>query len=114
MAFLLLLLLLHLTFTVSHKIIVFLPEVNGEPAFVLFLQVGHAGDVEQDLTEVVLVDRTQTPVSDGGGSKPLLSSPHRSLFPQRHQMSVQLGPQHIVPVGKRTGVDLYRPPSPTC
>lgn len=41
----------------SHKIIVFLPEVNGKPAFFLFLQVGDTGDVEQDLTEVVLVNR---------------------------------------------------------
>lgn len=46
----------------SHKIIVFLLEVNGKPAFFLFLQVGDAGDVEQDLTEVVLVSRRETPV----------------------------------------------------
>lgn len=58
------LLLLHLTFTMSHKIITFLLEVNGKPAFVLFLQVGNTGDVEQDLTEVVLVNRGHTPVSD--------------------------------------------------
>lgn len=56
--------LLHLTFTMSHKIITFLLEVNGKPAFVLFLQVGNTGDVEQDLTEVVLVNRGHTPVSD--------------------------------------------------
>lgn len=60
----LLLLLLYLTFTMSHKIITFLLEVNGKPAFVLFLQVGNTGDVEQDLTEVVLVNRGHTPVSD--------------------------------------------------
>lgn len=48
----------------SHKIIMFLPEVNGEPAFVLFLQVGDTGHVKQDLTEVVLVNRRQTPIGD--------------------------------------------------
>lgn len=48
----------------SHKIKVSLPEVNCKPALVLFLQVGNTGDVEQDLAEVVLVNRRATPVSE--------------------------------------------------
>lgn len=47
----------------SHKIIAFLLEVNRKPAFVLFLQIGNTGDVEQDFTEVVLVNRRQTHIS---------------------------------------------------
>lgn len=44
----------------SHEVVAFLLEVNGKPAFVLFLQVGDTGDMEQDLAEVVLVNRRQT------------------------------------------------------
>lgn len=57
------LLLLYHTFTMSHKIIAFLLEVNRKPAFVLFLHIGNTGDVEQDFTEVVLVNRRQTHIS---------------------------------------------------
>lgn len=53
----------------SHEIIMFLPEVDGESAFVLFLHIGYTGDMEQHLTEAVLVNKTNTPI-------PLWSSRH--------------------------------------
>lgn len=47
----------------SHEVIMFLPEVNRESSFVLFLHVGDTGDVEQNLTELVLVNKRNTPIT---------------------------------------------------
>lgn len=38
----------------SHEVIMLLPEVNRESAFVQFLHVGDTGDMKQHLAEPVL------------------------------------------------------------
>ena len=52
-----------LTVTMSHEVVMFLPEVNRESSFVLFLHVGDTGHMKQHLTEPVLVNETNTPIT---------------------------------------------------
>lgn len=51
------------TITVSHKVIMFFPEVNRKPALFLFLYISDTGDVEEELAKTVLRNETSKPVN---------------------------------------------------
>lgn len=47
----------------SHEVIMFLPEEHRESTLIQFLNVGNTGDMEEQFTEAVLVNKTNTPIT---------------------------------------------------